>query len=166
MKKLYICNIKNRIMTSLTPFYLIPGLVCLFWMAAHTFLARKLRTYVLFCYLLGAIVITSCGDVLIESVFSSDAIAHLVVQLLAPMIIPLACMYSYLMLRELKFGPVLQFWIIVPAALFTSCLILTLLKGVEGTDEFIQKIHSSSHPVALADMWERAYYLSTVVLFR
>ena len=48
---------------SLTPFYLISGLICLFWIVVHSVLARHTRTYVLFCYLCGAIMFTSVGDV-------------------------------------------------------------------------------------------------------
>ncbi|MBO4634725.1 MAG: helix-turn-helix transcriptional regulator [Bacteroidales bacterium] len=151
---------------SLTPFYLVSGLVCLFWIAVHSILARHTRTYVLFCYLFGAMVVTSVGDVLAETLTGSDAIAHLIILLMAPTIIPFCCLFFYKQNREIKFTPLVQFWIIIPSALFTAALVLTLDGGLEAADALLKRIHDTSIPNVYTDRWEHAYYLVTVVIFR
>lgn len=154
-------------MMSLTPIYLISGLVCLFWIAVHAILARHTRTFGVFCYLFGAIVITASGDVLLASVFKSEAIAQLVILFMAPTLIPLCCIYFYKMSREIKYGAVLQLWVAVPAALFAGALILTLLKGFDGTDLFLERLGSTSpRDMVFSDSWERIYFFWTVMLFR
>ena len=151
---------------SLTPFYLVSGLVCLFWIIVHSILARHTRTYVLFCYLFGAMVVTSVGDVLAESLMGSDAVAHLVILLMAPTIIPFCCLFFYKQNRDIKFTPLVQFWIIIPSALFTAALVLTLDGGLEAADALLKRIHDTSIPNVYTDKWEHAYYLVTVVIFR
>ena len=149
-----------------TPFYLISGLTCLFWIIVHSLLARSNRTYVLFCFLYGAIVITSSGDVLAESLFGSSAISHLVVHFFAPTLIPLCCLYFYKISRDIRYGPVLQLWIIVPSVLFTASFILTLIMGLENTDNLLYRIENSTFDYEGADPLERAYYFWTIFLFR
>ena len=151
---------------SLMPFYLVSGLVCLFWIAVHSILARHTRTYVLFCYLFAAVVITSVGDVLVETIVGSDAISHLVIILMAPTIIPLCCLFFYRQEREIRYGPLLQLWVILPAGLFTAALILTLNAGLENTDAFLHRVHTSVDAINFADKWERTYYLVTFPIFR
>lgn len=153
-------------MMLLTPFYLISGLTCLFWIIVHSLLARSNRTYVLFCFLYGAIVITSSGDVLAESLFGSSAISHLVVHFFAPTLIPLCCLYFYKISRDIRYGPVLQLWIIIPSVLFTASFILTLIMGLENTDNLLHRIENSTFDYEGADPVERAYYFWTIILFR
>ena len=152
---------------SFSPLFLFSGLICLFWIAVHSILARHTRTFVLFCYLFGTIVITSCGDVLSETMFKSESIAHIVVQFFAPTIIPLCCLYFQKMRRDIRFGPVVQFWVIVPAGLFTSALMLTLLNGLEATDAFLARIHDTPpSELVLVNTWEHFYYISSIIIFR
>ena len=151
---------------SLTPFYLVSGLVCLFWIAVHSILARHTRTYVLFCLLFGAMVVISIGDVLVETLIGSDAIAHLVILLMAPTIIPFCCLFFYKQNREIRFGPLVQLWIIIPSALFTAALVLTLDGGLDAADAMLKRIHDTSVPNVYPDKWEHAYNLVTVVIFR
>lgn len=151
---------------SLTPFYLISGLICLFWIVVHSVLARHTRTYVLFCYLCGAIMVTSVGDVFSESFLGSDAIAHLIILLMAPTIIPICCLFFYKQNRDINLTPLVQIWIIIPSALFTAALVLTLDGGLEATEALLQRIHDTSIPNVYSDTWEHAYYVVTVLLFR
>lgn len=148
----------------LTPLYLVPGLVCLFWVFVHSLLARSTRTYGLFCFLFVAVVITSCGDMLADSFFGSEAIAHLVVQFMAPTLIPLCCMYLHKASRDIRYGLILQIWIIIPSALFTATLILTLIMGLESTDELLNRIQNSSFDLSTADSLERTYYIWTFLI--
>lgn len=148
----------------LTPLYLVPGLVCLFWVFVHSLLARSTRTYGLFCFLFVAVVITSCGDMLADSFFGSEAIAHLVVQFMAPTLIPLCCMYFHKASRDIRYGLILQIWIIIPSALFTATLILTLIMGLESTDELLNRIQNSSFDLSTADSLERTYYIWTFLI--
>jgi AraC-like DNA-binding protein len=57
-------------------------------------------------------------------------------------------------------------WIIVPSVLFTASFILTLIMGLERTDDLLNRIQNSSFDPANADSLERAYYLWTIILFR
>lgn len=148
----------------LTLLYLVPGLVCLFWVFVHSLLARSTRTYGLFCFLFVAVVITSCGDMLADSFFGSEAIAHLVVQFMAPTLIPLCCMYFHKASRDIRYGLILQIWIIIPSALFTATLILTLIMGLESTDELLNRIQNSSFDLSTADSLERTYYIWTFLI--
>lgn len=148
----------------LTLLYLVPGLVCLFWVFVHSLLARSTRTYGLFCFLFVAVVITSCGDMLADSFFGSEAIAHLVVQFMAPTLIPLCCMYLHKASRDIRYGLILQIWIIIPSALFTATLILTLIMGLESTDELLNRIQNSSFDLSTADSLERTYYIWTFLI--
>lgn len=148
----------------MTLLYLVPGLVCLFWVFVHSLLARSTRTYGLFCFLFVAVVITSCGDMLADSFFGSEAIAHLVVQFMAPTLIPLCCMYFHKASRDIRYGLILQIWIIIPSALFTATLILTLIMGLESTDELLNRIQNSSFDLSTADSLERTYYIWTFLI--
>lgn len=151
---------------SLTPFYLIPGLVCLFWILVHSLLARNTRTYTLFCFLYGAIVLTSCGDMLADSFFGSAAISQLVIQFMAPTLIPLCCLYFYKLSHDGHFGPVLLLWIIVPSVLFTASFILTILMGTQHTNVLLHRIEDSPVAFTSTDSLERSYYFWNVILFQ
>lgn len=111
-----------------------------------------------------AVVITSCGDMLADSFFGSEAIAHLVVQFMAPTLIPLCCMYLHKASRDIRYGLILQIWIIIPSALFTATLILTLIMGLESTDELLNRIQNSSFDLSTADSLERTYYIWTFLI--
>lgn len=110
--------------------------------------------------------LTSCGDVLADSFFGSAAISQLVIQFMAPTLIPLCCLYFYKLSHDGHFGPVLLLWIIVPSMLFTASFILTILMGTQHTNVLLHRIEDSPVAFTSADSLERSYYFWNVILFQ
>lgn len=153
---------------SLTPFFVICGLVCLFWLLVHCFMASRLDTFKLVILMLFIVFLTAGGDVMLGSLTGSDAVSHLVILISAPAIIPLSCIYFAHLSTPFHSKPEHFFWVVIPIALFTAALLITLLKGVPETDLLLEKIHSGYHlglDITLEGL-DRVYYILTVVVFR
>ena len=75
-----------------TPLYIIPGLTFLFWAVVHSLLASRTHDFRILQILMLAVFFTAAGDVIIGTVFGSATVAHLIIQLMAPAIIPLTCL--------------------------------------------------------------------------
>lgn len=153
---------------SLTPFYVICGLECLFWLAVHHILAARLDSYKVLVFLLLSVFFTAAGDVLFGSITGSRTVTHLVMLLFAPNVIPLTCLYFAFFSRPFHSRPKNYIWIVVPAVLFTAGLILTGLNGLEQTDLLLDRIFSSFRPgqdLSLKGI-DKVFYLWTVVGFR
>lgn len=153
---------------SLTPYYVICGLVCAFWMLVHYFLASRLDAFKLLIALLGAVFFAAAGDILLGALTGSDAVSHLVVLASAPSIIPLSCLYFAKLERPFVPRPILFIWILLPAVLFTSGVILVSLNGLDQTDMLLERIHSRLllFPDASYVGLEKTYYIWTVVIYR
>ena len=153
---------------SLTPYFVICGLICAFWMLVHFFLASRLDAYKLLQALLGAVFFAAAGDILLEALTGSETISHLVVLASAPAIIPLTCLYFIKLERPYLPRPVLFVWILLPAMLLTAGIILVSLNGLSQTDMLLERIHSSIllFPDDSFVGLERSYYIWTVVVFR
>lgn len=141
-------------------------MVCLFWIISHSIFARRLDTYILFCYLFSALFLSSLADALVVSFQGLDAIAHLVFMFTVPAIIPIGFIFFYKMTTGIRYGALIQIWTIVPAAFSTAVLVLTLIGGLENTNAFLYRLHHSEGPYTFDAEWEKAYYLVLVVLFR
>jgi len=127
---------------SLTPFYVICGLLCLFWLLVHSILAARLDSFMVLVVLLLSVFFAAAGDVLLGSITGSNTVTHLVVLLAAPAVIPLTCLYLAHLARPFQSKPIHYIWIVVPAALFTAGLIFAGLKGIQETDLLLDTIHS------------------------
>ena len=127
---------------TLTPFYVIFGQLCLFWLLVHWILAARLDSFKFLAILLFCVFFTAAGDVMLGSFTGSETVKHLVVLLTAPAVIPMTCLYLAHLNRPFQSRPVHFIWIVIPAVLFTAGLILTSLKGLKETDILLRTIHS------------------------
>lgn len=153
---------------SLTPFYIICGLVCLFWLLVHSILAARLDSFKVLVFLFLFVFFAAAGDVLLGSVIGSVTVSHLVELLSAPAIIPLVCLYCAHVSRPFQSRPLHYIWIVVPAALFTSGIIFTSLMGLEQTDWLLERIHANAQPWLDTSLQgiEFTFYLWTILGFR
>ena len=151
-----------------TPLYIIPGLTFLFWAVVHSLLASRTRDFRILMILMLSVFLTAAGDVIIGTVFGSATIAHLVVQLTAPAIIPFTCLYFAQMWREeVKINFVHVIWLSIPVVLFTASAMLAGINGLENTDAFLGRIHAGGAPQDVAlNRAESTFYFWTVDLFR
>lgn len=151
-----------------TPLYIIPGLTFLFWAVVHSLLASRTRDFRILLVLLMAVFLTAAGDVIIGTVFGSVTVAYLIIQLMAPAIIPLACLYFAYMWRpeEIKINFIHVIWLSLPVVLFTASSMLVGINGLENTDAFLERIHGGGGAECAQNRAENAFYLWTVVLFR
>ena len=146
----------------------LPGFVCLFWAFAHWLLAPGTGTFRAIFLLLLAVFFTIAGDVLLEPLLGSDAIAHIFIYATAPSIIPLTCTYYYKLYKPDSARPPHTLWIIVPVVIATTSTVMTLVMGVDVADELLNRIHERSfNPRDPGNSTtEILYYYSTVFLFR
>lgn len=153
---------------SLTPFFVVCGLICLFWVLAHSILAARLDSFKDLVLLLLAVFFTAAGDVLIGSLTNSSVVAHFVVLLSAPAVIPLACLYLAHISRPIPSRPLHYIWIIFPIALFTAALIITVIKGLAQTDLLVDSIYMRSMRLrdCSLDGMDSIFYLWSFVGFR
>ncbi len=153
---------------SLTPYFVICGLVCAFWMVVHHFLASRLDAYKLLMYLMGAVFFAAGGDVLLGSLTGSDTVSHLVVMTFAPSIIPLTWLYFNKLERPFRPGPIHFSWLLFPAVLLTAGIILVSLNGLSNTDQLLERLHSRIlvFPDDTFVGLEKTFFIWTVMIFR
>lgn len=151
-----------------TPLYIIPGLTFLFWAVVHSLIASRTRDYPILLMLMMAVFLTAAGDVIIGTVFGSATIAHLIIQLTGPAIIPFTCLYFARMWREqVKINFVHVIWFSFPVVLFTASAMLAGINGLENTDAFLERIHvNGAGPDVALNRAESAFYFWTIVIFR
>lgn len=147
--------------------YMLPGFVALFWGLVHLFMARKSSTYKIMQLLIGTVAAMALGDLILGEILNSKTAAHLLVQLLAPAIIPLTCLYFSHLWRGYRHRPIQMSWIVLPVILFTAGLILTGGLGFKGTESLIARIIAEEKGGVLdLNGMERAYYIWTFLIFR
>jgi len=153
---------------SLTPFYVICGLLCLTWLLIHSILAARQESYKVLVFLLLAVFFAAAGDVLLGSATGSKTVTHLVVLLSAPAIIPLNCLYLAHISHPFQAKPLHYIWIVVPASLFTAGLIFSGLIGLGQTDILLERIHSRLQPGLNFPLEgvNKSFYIWTIVGFR
>lgn len=103
---------------TLIPFFVICGLVCLFWLFAHSILACNLDSFKILAALFIFVFFVAAGDVLLGSVTGSKTISHLVILLSTPAVIPLTCLYLAHINRPLRFSLMHYIWFIIPLFFF------------------------------------------------
>ena len=153
---------------SLTPYYVICGLVCGFWMLVHYFLASRLDAYKLLMTLMGTVFFSAAGDVLLGSLTGSETVSHLVVLACSPCVIPLTWLYFTKLERPFRPGPIHFIWLVFPVALLTAGVTLVGMNGLSETDMLLERIHSRImlFPDASFVGLENTYFIWTVVIFR
>ena len=152
----------------LTPLLILPGFVCLFWAGVHALLASRTTSFRILLYLFLAVFFTIAGDILLDTIFDSDAIAHIAIFTATPTIIPLTCLYFASLLPSYKPRASHFIWVILPVILATSSIILTSVMGLSETDELLDSIHSGFFHATDPeyDFVQQFYYYSTTYLFR
>ena len=153
---------------SLTPYFVICGLVCAFWMLVHSFLASRLDAYKLFMALMCSVFFAAGGDVLMASITQSETLGHLVVLSCAPSIIPFTWLYFVKLERPFKPGPIDFILLVFPIALATAGITLVSLNGLSATDMLLERIHARVmlFPDDSYIGLEKTFYIWTVVVFR
>lgn len=153
---------------TLTPLYIIPGLIFLFWAVVHSLLVYRTNTYQILCLMLITGFLTATGDVVLGEILGSEALAILVVQLMAPAIIPLACIYFAKLCNSYHHRPpLLVLWIVAPVMLFTASLIITSVYGLDRTDAFLERLRFGEKGDRLfLNSAEHIYYNCNVIAFR
>lgn len=150
------------------PFLAIPALVCLFWIFVHWLLAARTLTFRLLVILLFFIFLTILGDGILSPLLGSNAIAHIVIDFSAPCLIPLSYLYLRYLYKPYIYRPRHLLWIILPAILTTAAIILTVIMGLEETDELLARVHSGSFNVndPANTHLNKLYYYWTVLSFK
>lgn len=149
------------------PLLIIPGLVCLYNALAHTVLASRTPIFRILFLLFIAVFFTIAGDVLLEPLTGSDAIAHIVIELFAPSIIPMACLYFLYLHHPFQYRPALLLWVAFPFILATASISLTSVLGLDQTDALLERIHAGTFdPRDTANsLPQRYFYYWTVLPF-
>ena len=153
---------------SLTPFFVICGLVCLFWLMAHSLLASRLESFHILAPLLLLVFFSAAGDVLLGSITGYGVLSHMVVFLSAPAIIPLTCLYLAHLHRPFPSRSIHFVWIVVPAVLFTASLILTGIMGLDHAESVLTGIREQGTENARLVLTgiEHTFYIWMFEIFR
>ena len=153
---------------SLTPFFVICGLVCLFWLMAHLLLASRLESFHILAPLLLTVFFGAAGDVLLGSLSGYDVLSHMVVLLTAPSIIHLSCLYLAHLVRPFQSRPIHFIWIVIPVILFTAAIILTGLLGLDHAEAILDNIREQRTVNARYTLSgiERTYFIWMIDVFR
>lgn len=156
-------------MTSyLSPIFMATSVVCLTWIIVHCLIASRVKTFPALLALLFVILGVSFADDIMGKVYSSPAISIIVLRFMTPLLIPAACIYLQSMKPRIKRQPFYYFFSIIPVGLFTACLILTNMMGLDMTNSFLEKLLREGHNAQdlFASNTERVYYFVSVELYR
>ena len=150
------------------PFLVIPALVCLFWIFVHRLLASGTLTFRLLVILFIFVLLAILGDGVLAPLLGSSAIAHIVIDFSAPCLIPLTYLYLRYLYKPYIYRPRHLLWIILPAILTTAAVILTIIMGLDETDELLVRVHSGSFNVndPANTHLNKMYYYWTVLSFK
>ena len=151
----------------LTPLLGISGLACLFWAIVYCFVSRNTAWFRPMLFLMIALFLTAAGDISNQST-GAQAISYAIVQLSAPVILPLLCLYFAHLDRSYRYRPLNILWIVLPAVLFTIATLLTVIIGLDNTNKLLNLIHTQKNTglLHILNGPERTYFLWTVTIFR
>lgn len=152
----------------LLPFFVICGLVCLFWLMAHWLLASRLESFHILALLLLTVFFGAAGDVLIGAFSGYDVLAHMIVLITAPSIIHLSRLYLAHLVHPFPSRPIHFIWIIIPVVLLTASIILTGLLGLDYAEEVIDGIRDRKIVNPRSDLSgiEHTYFIWMFIVFR
>ena len=148
--------------------FIFPALVCLSWIFIHLFMASRVVTFRLFVILFSFTILSIVGDVVLIPLLGSAAIAHIVITLSVPAVIPLTCYYFHYLYKPFQYRPRHFLWIGFPVLLTTASVILTSIMGLPETDAFLGRMHTIGFDIddPVNTELNRLYYYWCVVLFR
>ena len=148
----------------------LPMWVCLFWILAHSISGYRMDTYPTIMVLL-----VFTGFVLFNDSCYSDSRASmdlitassLIAQLTAPCLIPMVGLYLRRLRTTERPHPLQMMWLLAPAALFTSGVVLHLLAAPGEIQNFLQELYFGNPDIeSYRGTVVYAYYISSVVVFR
>lgn len=149
----------------------LPVAAGLFWIAIHTLMANRARTYAATVILLAAVCLHLFADACYADAATPSStllISSLLAQLVTPTILPLAGIY----LSRLRSGKSIDWrqllWIVFPTFLFSAGLAIVFMAGPAKIMDYLETIHSRQINIDLreGDGDVYAYYLVTNLLFR
>lgn len=149
----------------------LPVATGLFWIAIHTLMANRVRTYAATVILLAAV----CLHLFVDACYADAAtpsstllVSSLLAQLVTPTILPLAGIYLSRLRSENSIHWRQLLWIVFPTFLFSASLAIVFMTGPAKIMEYLETIYSRQINPSLrqADGGVYAYYLVTNLLFR
>ena len=149
----------------------LPVATCLFWIAIHSLMAYRARTYAATVILLAILSVYLFADACYADFATpptSLLISSLLAQLAVPSIIPVAGIYISRLRSDnhIHWGQLL--WIVFPSTLFSTSLAILLLAGPERIMTHLEAIyaHRFDPSIRETDSLVYAYYLVTNLMLR
>lgn len=159
-------------MVVLTLLTYMPVLVCLLWLFNHTLFVSSTKTFPVMVCLLIVMLLYTFTDCAYGDPNASDSLllaTSNMAQLVAPCVLPLTIMY----LRKLRTGEDIKFhqliWIVLPVALFTSVVMITLLAGPRQLESFLSRLYAEGPSVMenySAQGVAFMYFFNSSIIFR
>ena len=148
----------------------LPVWTCLFWMIAHSISGYRQDTYPMVMVLLLFTGLTLFND----SCYSDGRtptdlfiVSNVIAQFAAPCMIPMVGLYLRRLRTNERPHPFQMLWLLAPAALFTSEVIMHLLAKPGEIHGFLQELYHGTPDIeSFKGTIAYAHYLSTVVIFR
>lgn len=139
----------------------MPFAICLFWVIIHSLLAsRTVSFFAATVFLLNLAVyllVDSCYSWAGTNVHTMASVS-LAAQFSGPCLIPLLMLYLGKLRSRQPSRAILMVWLILPAALLTSGLVLYILVGHNAFESFISEFLNSGHLAAAAFKGSPVYY--------
>lgn len=149
----------------------LPALVCLFWMIIFAKMISRTSTFAPLMWLAAVTALFLFSDACYAAPGTTSPMllaGGVVGQITAPAVIPVAWNYLMRLRGQEHFKPIQMVWIIFPAILGSTALMLTLIEGPEN----IKQIQSRMYEVGLQsldtiqDGLMQAYVVMTAYVFR
>ena len=149
----------------------LPVAAGLFWIAIHTLMANRARTYAATVILLAAVCLHLFADACYTDAATPSStllISSLLAQLVTPAILPLAGIYLSRLRSEKSIDWRQLLWIVFPTFLFSAGLAIVFMAGPAKIMDYLETIYSRQINIDLreGDGDVYAYYLVTNLLFR
>ena len=148
-----------------------PVLVCAFWAFIHLLIASRTDQFLTLFFLMMVAATYLFTDACYANLRATDETlvkTGLLAQLVAPCLIPLACIYLKRLKRDEKPHPFMLLWIVAPVTLFTAAMLLSYLAGQTNIERFTRELYSiglgAATPYRGSVMY--VYFIFTAIVFR
>ena len=138
-----------------------PFIACLFWVLMHALLASRNGSFwatAIFLTNLAVYLLVDSAYAWKNTNLSIIAGFSLAAQFAGPCAIPLLMLYLGKINRRAHSRSVFMAWLIVPAALLTSGLVLYIIVGHEAVEAFLGEYFTKGHSAAAAFKGSPVYY--------
>ncbi len=149
----------------------LPAIVCLFWMIIFSMMIARTGTFVQLMWLAGLTALFLFSDACYAAPDTTSPMplaGGVVGQITAPAVIPLAWIYLMHLRGQEHFKPIQMFWIIFPAILGSTALMLILIVGPEEIQQIQSRMYQAGPQKlgAIQNSLIQAYVFITVYAFR